>query len=180
VRGASRISPHAAAPDTTIQGDVMDKIATCLWFDGNAEEAVRFYTGIFGNSSIGDITHYGDAMPGKAGEVLTITFHLEGREFLALNGGPQYTFSPAISMFVKCESQEEVDRLWDKLLEGGGSPVQCGWLTDRYGVSWQIVPTQMMKILTDKDQTKVQRAMQAMMQMVKLDVKALEAAFNGP
>ncbi|WP_109476409.1 VOC family protein [Paraburkholderia sp. C35] len=157
----------------------MDKISTCLWFDGNAEEAVRFYTGIFSNSGIGDITHYGDAVPGKAGQVLTVTFHLEGREYVALNGGPQYPFTPAMSMFVKCESQEEVDRYWDALLEGGGKPVQCGWLTDRYGLSWQIVPTAMMKFLTDKDQAKTQRAMQAMMQMVKLDVKALEAAFNG-
>ncbi|MBN3752732.1 VOC family protein [Paraburkholderia sp. Tr-20389] len=155
----------------------MDKIAMCLWFDGNAEEAVKFYTGIFKNSSIGDVTHYGDAVPSKASEVLTITFQLEGREFVALNGGPQYTFSPAISMFVKCDTQEEVDTLWNKLLEGGGSPVQCGWLTDRYGVSWQIVPTAMMKFLTDKDPAKVKRAMEAMMQMVKLDIKKLEAAY---
>ncbi|HWT36763.1 MAG TPA: VOC family protein [Paraburkholderia sp.] len=156
----------------------MDKIATCLWFDGNAEEAVRFYTGIFRNSSIGDVTRYGDAVPNKAGEVLTITFQLEGREFVALNGGPQYTFSPAISMFVKCETQDEVDTLWDRLLEGGGSPVQCGWLTDRYGVSWQIVPTAMMRFLTGKDPARTQRAMEAMMQMVKLDIKTLEAAYN--
>jgi two-component system sensor histidine kinase QseC len=156
----------------------MDKIAMCLWFDGNAEEAVRFYTGIFKNSSIGDVTHYGDSVPSKAGEVLTITFQLEGREFVALNGGPQYTFSPAISMFVKCETQDEVDTLWDKLLEGGGSPVQCGWLTDRYGVSWQIVPTAMMKFLTGKDPARVKRAMDAMMQMVKLDIRTLEAAYN--
>ncbi|CAD6519224.1 VOC family protein [Paraburkholderia sabiae] len=156
----------------------MDKIATCLWFDGNAEEAVQFYTGIFKNSSIGDVTRYGDSVPSKAGEVLTITFHLEDREFVALNGGPQYTFSPAISMFVKCETQEEVDTLWDKLLEGGGSPVQCGWLTDRYGMSWQIVPTVMMKFLTGKDPAKTKRAMDAMMQMVKLDIAKLEAAYN--
>jgi two-component system sensor histidine kinase QseC len=155
----------------------MAKVATCLWFDGNAEEAVRFYTGIIRNSRIGDVTYYGDAVPGKAGEVLTITFYLDGREFVALNGGPQYTFTPASSMFVKCDSQDEVDTLWDKLLEGGGAPVQCGWLTDRYGLSWQIVPTVMMKMLTDKDPAKVKRAMEAMMQMVKLDIKTLEAAF---
>ncbi|MPW15583.1 VOC family protein [Paraburkholderia sp. CNPSo 3157] len=155
----------------------MDKIATCLWFDGKAEEAVQFYTGIFGNSSIDDVMHYGDAGPGTPGGVLSMTFHLEGREFIALNGGPQFTFSPAISMFVKCESQAEVDALWDKLLEGGGAPQQCGWLTDRYGISWQIVPTALGKMLKDKDPVKARRVMQAMMQMVKLDVSALEAAY---
>jgi two-component system sensor histidine kinase QseC len=155
----------------------MDKIATCLWFDGNAEEAVKFYTGIFSNSRIDDVMYYGEAGPGKAGSVLSMTFHIEGREFIALNGGPQFTFTPAISMFVKCETQAEVDTLWDKLLAGGGTPVQCGWLTDRYGISWQIVPTVLGMMLRDSDPAKANRVMQAMMQMVKLDVKALEAAY---
>ncbi|SIT45435.1 3-demethylubiquinone-9 3-methyltransferase [Paraburkholderia piptadeniae] len=158
----------------------MDKIATCLWFDGKAEEAAKFYTGIFRNSSIDDVMHYGDAGPGTPGSVLSMTFRLEGREFIALNGGPQFTFSPAISMFVKCESQAEVDVLWDKLLEGGGAPQQCGWLTGRYGISWQIVPTALGKMLKDKDPAKARRVMQAMMQMVKLDVNALEAAYAQP
>jgi two-component system sensor histidine kinase QseC len=155
----------------------MDKIATCLWFDGNAEEAVKFYTGIFSNSRIDDVMYYGEAGPGKAGSVLSMTFHLDGREFIALNGGPQFTFTPAISMFVKCETQAEVDTLWDKLLAGGGTPVQCGWLTDRYGISWQVVPTVLGKMLRDSDPAKANRVMQAMMQMVKLDVTALEAAY---
>lgn len=154
-----------------------NKIATCLWFDGKAEEAARFYTGVFKDSSIGDVMRYTDAGPGPAGSVLSVTFHLEGREFIALNGGPQFTFTPAISMFVKCESQAEVDTLWDKLLEGGGTPQQCGWLADRYGVCWQIVPTVLGKMLQDKDPAKAKRVMEAMMQMVKLDVQALEAAY---
>jgi predicted 3-demethylubiquinone-9 3-methyltransferase (glyoxalase superfamily) len=157
----------------------MDKIAMCLWFDGNAEEAVRFYMGIFKDSSIDDVMRYGEAVPSKAGSVLTMTFRLEGREFIALNGGPQFKFSPAVSMFVKCESQAEVDTLWDKLLEGGGAPQQCGWLTDRFGVSWQIVPTVLGTMLKDKDPAKAKRVMEAMMQMVKLDVKVLEAAYVG-
>ena len=155
----------------------MDKIAMCLWFDGNAEEAVKFYTGTFKDSSIDDVMYYGEAGPGAAGSVLSMTFHLDGREFLALNGGPQFTFSPAMSMFVKCESQAEVDTLWNTLLEGGGAPQQCGWLTDRFGVSWQIVPTVLGAMLKDKDPAKAKRVMNAMMQMVKLDVKALEAAY---
>jgi two-component system sensor histidine kinase QseC len=156
----------------------MDKIATCLWFDGQAEEAAKFYVSVFKNSRIVETSYYNDAVPSQAGKVLTVTFELEGREFVGLNGGPQYTFSPAISMFVKCETQAEVDTLWDKLVEGG-APVQCGWLTDRYGMSWQIVPTVMLRFLQDKDREKSKRAMQAMMGMVKLDIAALEKAYEG-
>jgi predicted 3-demethylubiquinone-9 3-methyltransferase (glyoxalase superfamily) len=156
----------------------MDKIAPCLWFDGQAEEAAKFYVSVFRNSRIVETSYYNDAVPSQTGKVLTVTFELEGREFVGLNGGPQYTFSPAISMFVKCETQAEVDTLWDKLVEGG-APVQCGWLTDRYGVSWQIVPTIMLSILQDQDREKSKRAMQAMMSMVKLDIAALQKAYDG-
>jgi len=156
----------------------MDKIATCLWFDGQAEEAAKFYVSVFDNSRIVETSYYNDAVPSQTGKVLTVTFELEGREFVGLNGGPQYTFSPAISMFVKCETQAEVDTLWDKLVEGG-APVQCGWLTDRYGMSWQIVPTVMLKFLQDKDREKSKRAMQAMMKMRKIVIADLDAAFAG-
>jgi predicted 3-demethylubiquinone-9 3-methyltransferase (glyoxalase superfamily) len=156
----------------------MDKIAACLWFDSNAEEAVNFYTSIFRNSRIGDVLRYGEAGPGPKGSVLSMTFELEGREFIVLNGGPAFTFSPAISFFVKCETQAEVDTLWAKLMEGGGKPQQCGWLTDRFGVSWQIVPTVLGKMLQDKDAAKSKRVMEAMLKMVKLDIALLEDAYR--
>ncbi len=155
----------------------MDKIATCLWFDGNAKEAVDFYASVFANARVGEVMRYGEAGPGVAGSVLSVTFELEGREFIALNGGPAFTFSPAISFFVKCETQAEVDTLWDKLLEGGGAPQQCGWLTDRFGISWQIVPTVLGKMLQDSDPVKSKRVMEAMLKMIKLDIKALEDAY---
>ena len=128
----------------------MQRIATCLGFDGKAEEAMHFYTSIFRNSKVGDVTRYGEAGPGEQGSVLAVTFEIEGQEFMGLNGGPMYTFSPAISFSVKCETQEEVDYFWDKLL-ADGQPQQCGWLTDRFGVSWQIVPTVLVEMLKDKD-----------------------------
>jgi predicted 3-demethylubiquinone-9 3-methyltransferase (glyoxalase superfamily) len=156
----------------------MDKIATCLWCDGNAEEAVNFYASVFRHSRIGEVMRYGEAGPGPAGSVLSVTFELEGREFIALNGGPAFKFSPAISFFVKCETQAEVDALWAGLLEGGGAPQQCGWLTDRFGVSWQIVPTVLGKMLQDEDPVKSKRVMQAMLKMIKLDIKTLEDAYT--
>ncbi|HEY3597763.1 MAG TPA: VOC family protein [Paraburkholderia sp.] len=156
----------------------MDKIATCLWCDGNAEEAVNFYASVFKHSRIGEVMRYGEAGPGPAGSVLSVTFELEGREFIALNGGPAFKFSPAISFFVKCETQAEVDALWAGLLEGGGAPQQCGWLTDRFGVSWQIVPTVLGKMLQDEDPVKSKRVMQAMLKMIKLDIKTLEDAYT--
>ncbi|CAB3747645.1 VOC family protein [Paraburkholderia solisilvae] len=156
----------------------MDRIATCLWFDGHAEDAANFYVSVFRNGRIGDVMYYNDAVPSKAGQVLSVTFDIEGREFIALNGGPQFTFSPAISFFVKCETQAEVDALWNRLLEGG-APQQCGWLTDRFGVSWQVVPTVLGKMLQDKDPVKAKRVMEAMMGMVKLDIAALEDAYAG-
>ncbi|CAB3756254.1 VOC family protein [Paraburkholderia humisilvae] len=156
----------------------MDRIATCLWFDGEAEEAAKFYVSVFGNGRITDVMYYNEAVPSKAGRVLTVTFEIEGREFIGLNGGPQFTFTPAISLFVKCETQVEVDTLWDKLLDGG-TPQQCGWLTDRFGMSWQIVPTVLRTMLQDKDRVKSKRVMEAMMGMVKLDIRALENAYAG-
>lgn len=160
----------------------MQKITPFLWFDENAEEAVNFYTSIFKNSKIKRISRYKNepaAVPGHApGSVMTITFELEGQEFTAMNGGPGYKFTPAISLMVNCKTQEEVDYYWDALARGG-QEVQCGWLTDKYGMSWQITPIAMMDMLHDKDEEKAKRAMQAMMQMVKLDVNKLKQAYDG-
>jgi predicted 3-demethylubiquinone-9 3-methyltransferase (glyoxalase superfamily) len=154
----------------------MQKITPFLWFDGKAEEAMRFYVSIFKNSKIGAITRYGDAGPGPKGTVMVATFQLEGQEFIALNGGPQFTFSPAISFVVNCETQEEVDAFWEKLAEGG-EKLQCGWLRDKYGLSWQIVPTVLGEMMQDKDAEKSQRLMKAMLQMTKLDIKRLKQAY---
>ncbi len=156
----------------------MQKITPCLWFDNQAEEAVRFYTSIFKNSSIEQVARYGPDSPGPEGAVMTVAFKLEGQDFLALNGGPEFKFTPAISLYVDCKSQEEVDHYWDSLLEGG-RPDQCGWLTDRFGVSWQIVPAVLTELLGDPDPDKAQRVMQAMLKMVKLDVAELRRAYAG-
>ena len=155
----------------------MPKIAPCLWFDGQAEEAMNFYTAIFKNSKVGHVTRYGEAGPGENGSVMVATFEIEGQEFIALNGGPQFQFSPAISFVVHCQTQAEVDDYWAKLLEGG-APQQCGWLTDKFGVSWQIVPTILPEMLQDNDAGKTKRVMQAMLQMVKLDIKVLRQAYE--
>ena len=156
------------------------KITPFLWFNDNAEEAINFYTSIFKNSRILETTRYGDAGPVPKGSVMTMTFQLEGQQFYALNGGPHYAFTPAISLFVDCNTQDEVDSLWNKLLEGGGKPVQCGWLTDRFGLSWQIIPNTLMQLLRDKDPRKSQRVMQAMMKMIKIDVAQLQQAYDQP
>jgi len=157
----------------------MQKISTCLWFNGQAEQAARFYTSIFKNSRIGEISYYGPNTPGTEGSVLTVAFQIEGQDFMALNGGPDFQFTPAISFVVDCHSQEEVDTYWDRLLEGGGRPDQCGWLVDRFGVSWQIVPSVLNELLRDPDGEKANRVMQAMLQMVKLDIAALQRASEG-
>jgi predicted 3-demethylubiquinone-9 3-methyltransferase (glyoxalase superfamily) len=156
----------------------MQKITPFLWFDSNAEEAVNFYTSIFKNSRILNIARYGDAGPGPKGAVMMVTFELEGQQFMALNGGPQYTLTPAISLFVNCESQAEVDELWGKL-SAGGSEVQCGWLRDKFGLSWQIIPKALMELMSDKDLLKSQRVFKAMMGMIKIDVGALKRAYRG-
>ena len=153
----------------------MQTITPFLWFDGKAEEAMKFYVSIFKNSRTGSISRYGDAGPGPKGSVMSATFELDGQEFFALNGGPAFTFSPAISFFVNCETQDEVDELWEKL-SAGGKKQRCGWLQDKYGVSWQIVPSILGKLLQDKNAGKSTRVMKAMMQMEKLDIRGLEQA----
>ncbi len=157
----------------------MQKIIPFLWFDDQAEEAMKFYTSIFGNSKIGSITHMGDEVPGPKGKVMTATFQLAGQEFMALNGGPVpgIKFNESVSFFVNCETQTEVDELWEKLSEGGEKG-QCGWLKDKFGVSWQIVPTALGELLGDKDPAKAQRVTHAMLQMKKLDIEALKRAYN--
>ena len=157
----------------------MQKIVPFLWFDGNAEEAMNFYVSIFKKSKVVRVTRYGDAGPGPKGSVMSCTFQLEGQEFYALNGGPQFKFTPAISLFVNCETQQEVDELWKKLLSAGGREDQCGWLQDKYGLSWQIIPTALGTMLSDKDPKKATRAMQAMLKMKKIEIKGLQAAYDG-
>jgi predicted 3-demethylubiquinone-9 3-methyltransferase (glyoxalase superfamily) len=150
----------------------MQKISTCLWFDGKAAEAAEFYTSTFDNSSI--LT----SMPGPDGQVLTVDFEIEGRHFMALNGGPAFTFNEAVSLVVNCESQDEVDRYWNALLEGGEES-QCGWLKDKFGLSWQIVPTEMPRLLNGPDAAGSKRAMEAMLKMRKLDINVLQRAYDG-
>jgi len=151
------------------------QITPFLWFDDNADEAVNFYLSIFKDSRLLDATRYGEAGPGPKGTIMTATFELNGQQFIALNGGPRYKFTEAVSFVVKCETQEEIDYYWDKLLDGG-EPQRCGWLKDRFGLSWQIVPAQLSELFGGNDP---QRVMQAMMQMVKFDLAKLKEAYNG-
>jgi predicted 3-demethylubiquinone-9 3-methyltransferase (glyoxalase superfamily) len=153
------------------------KITPFLWFDHQAEEAATFYTSIFKNSEIQTVTRYGDAGPGPKGSVMTIAFELDGQKFVALNGGPHYQFNPAISFVVNCDGQDEVDHYWEKLT-AGGKEIQCGWLVDKYGVSWQIVPKALIEMLRDKDPARAQRVMKAMFQMKKIDIAGLKAAYD--
>lgn len=156
----------------------MQKITPFLWFDQQAEEAALFYTGIFKDSEVVSISRYGDGAPMPKGTVMTAKFILEGQEFVALNGGPHFSFNAAISFVVNCDSQQEVDYYWEKLLDGG-TESRCAWLTDRFGVSWQIVPQALITYLNDPDPVKAQRVMMAMMQMVKIDIAALDRAYQG-
>ena len=153
----------------------MQKITPFLWFNDKAEEAMNFYVSIFNNSKVGRVSRYGEAGPGPKGTVISATFVLEGQEFFALNGGPQFPFTQAISLFVDCATQEEVDELWEKL-STGGEKGQCGWLKDRYGLSWQIIPSALGKMLGDPDPAKAGRVMQAMMKMKKIDIESLKQA----
>ena len=159
----------------------MQKITPCLWFDNQAEEAVNFYISVFKNSKIVSIAHYGEAgakaSGRKKGSVMTMTFQLEGQDFMALNGGPVFIFSPAISLMVNCTSQEELDMLWEKL-SAVPEAEQCGWLQDKYGVSWQIVPAVLGEMMQDKDPERTERVMKALLQMKKLDIKGLEQAYE--
>jgi len=157
----------------------MPKITTFLTFDNQAEEAANFYTSVFKNSKITSVSRYGDAGPGPKGGLMTANVSLDGQEFVFLNGGPSFKFSQGFSLFVSVETQAEVDDYWSKLTAGGGKEVACGWLTDKFGVSWQIIPTILPKLLSDKDAKKAGRVMQAMMQMVKIDIKGLEQAAAG-
>lgn len=154
------------------------KIKTFLWFDNNAEEAMNFYVSIFRNSRIVEVVRIGDARPGATGSIVSGTFELEGQRFMALNGGPHFKFTEAISLFVDCDTQEEVDELWDKL-SAGGQVQQCGWLRDRFGLSWQIIPEALSRMLHDKDPAKSKRVMDAMMQMQKIDIARLKQAYDG-
>ena len=159
----------------------MQKITPCLWFDGKAEEAVNLYTSVIKNAKIEGITRYGEEGAGVSGmskgTVMTVSFRLDGQEFLALNGGPQFTFSPAISFIINCKTQKEVDELWEKLSDGGEKQ-QCGWLKDKYGVSWQIVPSVLGEMMQDKDAEKSKRVMHAMLQMDKIDIDGLKRAYE--
>jgi predicted 3-demethylubiquinone-9 3-methyltransferase (glyoxalase superfamily) len=156
----------------------MAKITPFLWFDNQAEEAVQFYTSIFQDSKVTVVTRYGEAGPGPKGSVMTIAFELAQQHFVALNGGPHFKFNEAISFFVNCTSQAEVDYFWEKLSEGG-QEIQCGWLKDKYGLCWQIVPAVLMEMLQDKDAERSERVNKAMLQMKKLDIAGLEAAYRG-
>ena len=153
----------------------MQKITPFLWFDDNAEEAMKFYVSIFKNSKLLDLRRFGDAGPGPKGEVFTGTFRIEGQEFMALNGGPQFHFTEAISLFVNCKTQKEVDELWEKLSEGGEKG-QCGWVKDKFGLWWQVIPSALGEMLGDPDPAKAKRAMQAMLKMKKIDIEALKQA----
>ena len=155
----------------------MQKITPFLWFDHQAEEAMNFYASIFKNSKIGNVTRYGEAGPGPEGSVMTATFELEGQEFMVLNGGPQYKFTEAVSFFVNCNSQEEVNTLWEKLSEGGEEG-PCGWLKDKFGLSWQIIPTALGQMLNDPEPEKAQRVMQAMLKMKKIEIQTLKQAYD--
>ena len=156
----------------------MQRVTPFLWFDDDAEEAANFYTSIFKNSKIKGISRYGDAGPGPKGSVMVVSFELDGHEFTALNGGPKFRFTEAVSFVVHCKDQDEVDHYWTKLSEGG-QEVQCGWLKDKFGLSWQIVPTILPELMQDKDPARRERVMKAMLQMVKMDIAGLKRAAEG-
>jgi predicted 3-demethylubiquinone-9 3-methyltransferase (glyoxalase superfamily) len=161
-----------------VEKQAMQKITTFLWYDDKAEEAANFYVSLFKNSKIKSVSRYGEAGPGPKGTAMTVSFQLEGQEFTALNGGPHYKFTPAISLFVNCETQEEVDDLWEKL-SAGGRKDRCGWLQDKYGLSWQIIPTALMRLMSDPDPQKSARVVKAMLQMDKIDIGRLQQARDG-
>ena len=154
----------------------MPRITPNLWFDTQGQEAAEFYVSVFPNSKINDISYYNDAGPRPAGMVLTVEFELDGQPFTALNGGPQFTFDEAVSFVIECQDQAEVDHYWDKLQDGGGEEGQCGWLKDRFGVSWQVTPVELVQLLTDRDPGRAERAMRAMLGMRKIDIAAVRAA----
>ncbi len=156
----------------------LQRISPFLWFDKQAEEAANFYTSIFKNSKVGKVARYGEGGPGPKGSAMTVAFELDGQEFVALNGGPQFKFCEAVSFVVNCETQQEIDEFWEKLSEGG-KKVECGWLKDKYGLSWQVVPTVLGELLGDKDPARSQRVMNALLKMKKLDIEGLKKAYQG-
>lgn len=156
-----------------------DGFTTCLWFDGQAEEAAQHYVSIFKDGKLGRTVRYSEAGPGTPGSVLTVDFEVNGQKFVGLNGGPEFTFNEAISFQIHCADQEEVDYYWNRLLEGGGQEIQCGWVKDKFGVSWQVVPQVLLEMIADSDPAKAKRAMDAMMPMVKLDIATLQKAYAG-
>jgi predicted 3-demethylubiquinone-9 3-methyltransferase (glyoxalase superfamily) len=156
----------------------MDKITPCLWFDDRIEDAVNFYVSVFKNGKILETSRYGDAGPMEKGKVLTMIFELDGQQFMALNGGTQFPYNESVSFYVPCKDQAEVDHYWNRLIADGGEESQCGWLKDKYGLSWQIVPNALTRYLGDKDQVKAQRVMQAMLQMKKIDIAGLDRAYK--
>lgn len=168
----------ACAPSRRDEEAGMQRITPFLWFDNQAEEAAKFYVSIFKNSKVGHIAHYGENGPGPKGTVMIVQFELDGQEFTALNGGPLFKFNESISFVVNCETQDEVDYYWEKLLHGGKES-QCGWLKDKFGLSWQIVPTEFIKMMQDKDSVKTERLMKAVLQMVKPDIAAMKRAYAG-
>ena len=159
------------------------KITPCLWFDGNAEEAANLYVSLFKNSRVGDIARYGDAGSDVTGQpegaVMTVEFELDGQKFLGLNGGPNFKFTEAVSFVINCDSQEEVDRFWKRLTENGGAESQCGWVKDKFGLSWQVTPTILTELMKDKDRAKAERVMKAMLKMKKIDIATLKKAADG-
>ncbi len=157
----------------------MQKITPFLWFDNNAEEAVAFYTQVFQDPKVGEVNRYGDAGPGPKGSVMVATFTIMGQDFIALNGGPMYKFTEAVSFVINCETQDEVDNYWEKLTADGGQPGRCGWLKDKFGLSWQVVPVVLSKLLGGPDPQGSKRAMEAMMKMDKLDIPTLQKAYDG-
>jgi len=160
-----------------VKGNSMQRITPFLWFDTQAEEAATFYASIFKNSKILKVARYGEAGPGPAGSVMIMNFQIEGQEFIALNAGPRFKFTEAISFVINCQTQEEVDHYWNKLTADGGQESMCGWLKDKYGLSWQVTPTILGELMADKDAKKAQRVMQAMLQMKKIDIAALKRAY---
>jgi two-component system sensor histidine kinase QseC len=157
----------------------MQKITPMLWFNDKAEEAAKFYVSVFKDAKILETSHYGEGGPAPAGTVMVVKFQLEGQEYTALNGFQDRPFSEAVSLMIHCKDQQEVDYYWDKLLAGGGSPIACGWLKDKFGFRWQVTPDILLKYINDKDKAKAGRAMQAMMQMVKIDIAAVKKAYDG-
>jgi predicted 3-demethylubiquinone-9 3-methyltransferase (glyoxalase superfamily) len=155
------------------------RISPCLWFDRQAEEAAKFYCSVFPNSKIKSVSHYGENMPMPKGTVLAVMFELDGQPIMGLNGGPQFPFTEAVSLLVNCDTQQEIDHYWTKLIAGGGSEVQCGWLKDKYGLSWQVVPAALDQMLDGKDPARTQRVMDVVMKSVKLDLKKMEQAYAG-